>query len=126
MSLFLKICLAFLAILLVCCHAKKSTNRVRLFHATYDAGVGGCSLVFYKDSTCTWIGGIGSDDKEGTYRIQGAVITLKGIPIENCLKSNKLLMTTISPNNISLNDTILVQVDSNLKVVDRIHIFTVL
>jgi hypothetical protein len=96
----------------------------RLFQATYDSGVGGCSLAFYKDGTCIWMPGIASDDQEGRYHLEGNLITLEGITLKNCLKSNKLLITTFNPNQKTSGDSILVQVNAELKPVDSMYIFT--
>jgi len=111
---------------LVTCVAKRKKEKELLFQATYDQGVGGCSLVLYKDSTCVWLGGIATEDIEGIYRKIDSLIVLQNIPFDGCLKSNKLLITTVNPNNSSLHDHILVQVDSRRKVIDSMHIFTIL
>jgi hypothetical protein len=124
MLLLQKIYISVLLMLIVSCTTKVPKQKDIWFQATYDPGVGGCSLVFYKDSTCLWMAGIASDDKEGKYNIQGSVITLEDIPLETCFKSKKLLLTNINPNNKDLRDSILVQIDSSLRVVDSIHIFT--
>jgi len=101
------------------------TKKDWLFQATYDSGVGGCSIVFYKDSTCVWMAGITRDDKNGKYVMRDSLIILEGIPMETCLTSNKLLLTTINPHQSLKGDTILVQVNSDLKVVDSTFIFRV-
>jgi hypothetical protein len=110
---------------LVSCVAKRKKERELLFQATYDQGVGGCSLALYKDSTCLWFGGIGTDDIEGTYQKIDSLIVLQNIPLDGCLKSNKLVLTMVNPNNSSLHDHILVQVDSRREVIDSMHIFTI-
>ena len=111
-------------LIIISCVSKNNIEREVLFQATYDSGVGGCSLVFYKDSTCLWMGGIASDDKEGKYHMHDNTIILEGIPIETCLKSNRLLITNFNPNQNKNGQTILVQVDSESRIVDSIHIFT--
>jgi hypothetical protein len=109
---------------MISCKSNQRSKKDILFQATYDSGVGGCSLVFYKDSTCLWIGGIATDDKEGKYHLQDSIITLEGIPLETCLKSNKLLITTINPHQKTNGDIILLQIDSKLRIVDSTYIFT--
>jgi hypothetical protein len=113
--------------MLISCASKQSKQAIKkepLFQATYDPGVGGCSLVFYKDGTCLYFGGIASDDVEGNYHLKDSIITLEGIPLRTCLKSNKLIITTYSPYEHVSGDSILIQVDAQLNIVDSIHIFT--
>lgn len=110
--------------LMISCESKDAQKKERLFQATYDSGVGGCSLVFSKDSTCLWMAGIIHNDKKGKYHIQDSIITLEDIPLETCLKSNKLLITTFNPHQKASGDSILLQIDSKLKILDSIHIFT--
>jgi len=107
------------------CVAKRTKEKEVLFQATYDQGFGGCSLVLYKDSTCVWLGQIMTEDIAGKYRIMDSLIILQNIPPDGCINSNKLLLTTINPNNTLLHDLILVQVDSGRKIIDSIHIFTI-
>lgn len=104
---------------------QKENNRSWVFQATYDSGVGGCSLVFRDDSTCVWLGGIASEDQEGSYHLKDSIIILENIPIERCLKSKYLLITNKNPNQSETGDTILVQVDQKLNVVDSTFIFRV-
>ena len=125
MQIFKTTVILFAIALLVTCVAKRKKERQLLFQATYDGGVGGCSLVLYKDSTCLWLGGIATDDIEGTYQKIDSLIVLQNIPLDGCLKSNKLVLTTVNPNNSLLHDHILVQVDSVRNVIDSMHIFTV-
>jgi hypothetical protein len=104
---------------------QKKQLKPWIFQATYDSGVGGCSLVFRKDSTVLWIGGIASNDKEGYYHIKDSLIILEKIPIETCLKSKYLLITNRNPNQSETGDTILVQVDQDLHIVDSTYIFQI-
>ena len=114
-----------LLVLVISCQMDAGTKKDWLFQATYDSGVGGCSIVFYKDSTCVWMAGMASNDKEGKYVMRDRLIILEGIPMETCLTSNKLLLTNLNPHQSVKGDTILVQVNSDLKVVDSTYIFRV-
>jgi len=111
--------------LIISCKSEGATRKDWIFQATYDSGAGGCSIVFYRDSTCTWMAGFASDDTDGKYLMTDSLITLEGIPMETCLTSNKLLLTNLNPHQSAIGDTILVQVDSQLKVVDSTYIFKV-
>jgi len=67
MQLIKKIYCVSFTTLIISCVSKVSPKKDMLSQATYDSGVGGCSLMFYKDSSCLWMGGIACDDEKGKY-----------------------------------------------------------
>jgi len=108
-------------------HQDSKRNSPTLISGFYDGGFNGFSVDFKTDGNYVMANGsgLGQSYFYGTYSIKDSVITLDKSNIDNCIKTNKLVIRTEnyylkdSTDLIKSNANYITQVDSNGNEIDR-------
>jgi hypothetical protein len=103
------------------------TNSPTLISGFYDGGFNGFSVDFKTDGNYVMTNGsgLGQSYFYGTYRIKDSIITIDKSNIDNCIKTNKLVIRTENyyqkDSNVLLksNANYITQVDNNGNEVDK-------